>query len=449
MDLTVGLMCEQRIAEIHQKQIEHGVCFDIRRAQWYTHSLGEQLLRLYLDIKKYLSYDVMSPNANKATKPFTKSGEYTSHTKAWYGEYNIYDVGGEFCKVLFESPDHILTKREKLGKQLIKLGWIPREKTATGIPILVKGGEPCPNLKDFGVLGKNLSMYYILSHRRNQIIGFTKHIWYDDKGICRISSHAKTIGTPTFRYTHQVVANIPKAADYVVFGKQMRSLFSAPKGYKMVGSDAAGLELRMLAHYIDDTEYTNVILNGDIHSHHQSMAQLPTRDNAKSFIYAFLYGAGNAKLGSVVNGSVKKGKELKEKFLKANPNLSRLITSVQKQASTGCLTGVDGRRLIMRKDSRSGEPMVHKALNTLLQAAGAVVMKYSNIILQDWVSVLELDAKQVISYHDELQWEVHEEDVELFQILTNHWVKYAGELLKLNCPLASDSQVGNNWSETH
>ena len=220
-----------------------------------------------------------------------------------------------------------------------------------------------------------------------------------------------------------------------------------------MGSDASGLELRMLAHYMNDEEYTDAIVNGkssdgtDIHTLNMKLAGLDSRDQAKSMIYCHNYGGGNKKLGETIGGSTKDGKALRETLMREVPKLAELITNVQLQASTGFLRGLDGRRLVMRK--QYGDILTHKALNTLLQGAGAVVMKYADILLDTWVSELDLRAYQVISYHDETQWEVHKDDVELFLILCGHWVRHAGILLEMSCPLASDGQVGNNWSETH
>ena len=92
----------------------------------------------------------------------------------------------------------------------------------------------------------------------------------------------------------------------------------AGDGYKLVGCDASGLELRMLAHYLafyDGGEYAKTVIEGDIHSLNQEAAGLETRDQAKTFIYAFLYGAGDAKIGEIVGGSAREGQMLKRKFL--------------------------------------------------------------------------------------------------------------------------------------
>ena len=443
-NLEDAFYCESKIAEIHQRQVEHGVCFDNRKAHWYVHILNERMLKLYLNIKRYLSYNPTSPNGQKSTKPFTKSGDYNSVTKKWF--MNPEQVGGEFCKVEFEDPSDIMSKRQVLAKQLIKKGWEPASYTESGIPVIVKGGEPCPNLSKLGDLGESFKLYYIYSHRRNQILGFLKHIWWDSKGICRISAEANTIGTPTFRYRHSVVVNLPSPR--AVFGHEMRSLFTVEKGYTMLGTDASGLELRCLSHYINDPDYTKTVTDGDIHTLHQEMAGLPTRAAAKEFGYAYLYGAGSAKLGSIIGGSVKEGKKMKDKFLKANPKLSKLIKDVTKQASTGFLRGLDGRRIKMRR-SPDGEVMTHKALNTLLQSAGAVIMKYAVIALDTWIKELELDATIIIFYHDEVEISCNNKDLALVERLCYHWVTYAGQLLNLNAPMASDVNIGRNWAEVH
>jgi len=172
-----------------------------------------------------------------------------------------------------------------------------------------------------------------------------------------------------------------------------------------VGHDASGLELRMLAHYMNDKEFTEQILHGDIHSYNQRLAGLPTRDSAKTFIYAFIYGAGDAKLGSIVNGSKADGTRLRNTFLSALPSLGKLIDNVKKASTRGYLKGLDGRKIWMRRDS-NGDVMQHKALNTLLQCAGAVVMKKSMI-------------------------------------------REAGRHFELNIPLDAEAKVGKNWAETH
>ena len=204
----------------------------------------------------------------------------------------------------------------------------------------------------------------------------------------------------------------------------------------------------MFAHYLGNEEYTEQVLNGDIHSFNQKAAGLPTRDNAKTFFYGWLYGAGNAKIGSIVGGTAKDGAELNERFTNSIKGMREFIESTRQQAERGYLIGIDGRKLIMRRDG-SGDVMTHKALNTLLQGAGAIVMKYAMVILDDGVKALNLRAHKVLDQHDEGQWECHPEDVAKLRQLMDNCVRLAGEQLNMKCPLASESKEGYSWYDTH
>jgi DNA polymerase I-like protein with 3'-5' exonuclease and polymerase domains len=231
-------------------------------------------------------------------------------------------------------------------------------------------------------------------------------------------------------------------------GYECREVWTVDKGNKLVGIDASGLELRMLAHYMQDPEYTKAVCEGtqedgtDVHSRNMRLAGLDDRDQAKTFIYAFLYGAGDGKIGQIVNGTAADGAALRERFLKGLPALGRLITTVQKIADEkGSLPSLDGRRLGVRHQ--------HAALNTLLQGAGAVVMKEWLVVFDNHLTIGKYPAKFVANVHDEVQIEVKEtfaEDVakigvDCFDIVTAN--------LSLRCPLAGDYKIGNNWSETH
>jgi DNA polymerase I-like protein with 3'-5' exonuclease and polymerase domains len=214
-----------------------------------------------------------------------------------------------------------------------------------------------------------------------------------------------------------------------------------PEGKKLVGFDASGLELRMLAHYMKDEDYTNEIINGDIHTTNQRLAGLESRNQAKTFIYALLYGAGDEKLGSVAGGGRKSGKNLRESFLHNLPSFAALKERVSNASARGYLTGLDGRRLLVRSE--------HSALNTLLQAAGAIVMKKALVILDDYAKLWKLDYKIIGNIHDEVQTEVAEKDAEKFGWLAVECLKAAGIEFNLRCPLDGEYKVGTTWAETH
>jgi DNA polymerase I-like protein with 3'-5' exonuclease and polymerase domains len=195
----------------------------------------------------------------------------------------------------------------------------------------------------------------------------------------------------------------------------------------------------MLAHYMDDEAYTKEILEGDIHTANQHAAGLATRAQAKTFIYAFLYGAGNAKIGSVVGGNARQGGELKDKFLENTPALAELREDIAMQAGSGFLDGLDGRRLRVRS--------AHAALNTLLQGAGAIVMKQAVIHLYELLE--HVDFKLVAQVHDEWQIECHPNDAEYVGKAAVQAIIQAGETFNLNCPLDGEYRIGSNWAETH
>jgi len=214
-----------------------------------------------------------------------------------------------------------------------------------------------------------------------------------------------------------------------------------PHTHVLVGTDASGLELRCLAHLMNNEEYTNEILNGDVHTANMKMAGLTNRDQAKTFIYAFMYGAGAAKIGKIVGGNKEHGQELINKFLTNIPALKRVRNAVQRAAERGKIRGVDGRHLYIRSP--------HSALNTLIQGAGASICKDWLINMVQRVSQKGLDVKLVASVHDEYQFEVAKKDVEQFGIITREAIKDTERNLNFRCPLDSTWKQGSTWAETH
>jgi DNA polymerase I-like protein with 3'-5' exonuclease and polymerase domains len=169
---------------------------------------------------------------------------------------------------------------------------------------------------------------------------------------------------------------------------------------------------------------------------------LHTRNQAKTFIYAFLYGAGDTKIGSIVGAGAKEGKELKSRFLKNTPSLEKLREQVSSiAAKSGTLPGLDGRRVQVRSD--------HAALNSLLQSAGAIVMKQALVLLNDELRRAKIDYKFVANVHDEWQIEVEESRSEEAGKLGVLAIERAGKVLNMRCPLSGEYKVGNSWKETH
>ncbi|OUV97022.1 MAG: hypothetical protein CBD02_04120 [Candidatus Pelagibacter sp. TMED142] len=192
---------------------------------------------------------------------------------------------------------------------------------------------------------------------------------------------------------------------------------------------------------MNDKEYIDAIINGDIHTTNQNLAGLSTRDQAKTFIYAFIYGAGDEKLGAICGGSRNYGKEIKNRFLSRTPALANFRKRVDKATGKGWLRGIDGRKLRIRNR--------HSALNTLIQGGGAIVMKKALILLEEQVSKHKLKARPVANVHDEFQYEVLESQAEDFGSLAVDSIINAGKELGIRCPLNGEYKYGNNWQETH
>jgi len=279
--------------------------------------------------------------------------------------------------------------------------------------------------------------YLLLQKRYAQVSSWIEHV--KDDG--RVHGRVTTNGAVTGRMTHQTpnMAQVPSVNSQ--FGKECRDCWIVPEGRRLVGVDASGLELRMLAHYMDDKGYTNEVINGDIHTANQHLAGLESRDQAKPFIYALLYGAGDEKLGSVASAGRSVGKTLRERFMSNLTAYADLKDRIVRESEQGTIEGLDGRLLHIRS--------AHSALNTLLQSAGAIVMKKAMCLLEEYATMWKLDYYFVGNIHDEVQAEVRADHADKYGRLAVSCLEAAGIELGLNCKLTGEYQVGSSWAETH
>lgn len=324
--------------------------------------------------------------------------------------------------------------RKQIGERLQEKGWKPDKYTETGQPIVDEGTLEGLDFPE----AKAIAEYLLLQKRIAQIQSWLKVVQPDG----RVRGKVITNGAVTGRMTHHSpnMAQVPSCGS--PYGEDCRDLWIVEKGYKLVGIDASGLELRMLAHYMEDDAYIYEVTQGDIHTANQKAAGLETRSQAKTFIYAFLYGAGAAKIGKVVGAGAREGQKLIDSFLENTPKLRALREKVARiSKSSGSLPGLDGRRLYIRSD--------HAALNTLLQGAGAIVMKQALVILDERLSKLGVDYKFVANVHDEWQIEVEEAYADMVGKIGVQAIEQAGRVLKMRCPLTGAYKVGNSWKETH
>jgi DNA polymerase I-like protein with 3'-5' exonuclease and polymerase domains len=254
----------------------------------------------------------------------------------------------------------------------------------------------------------------------------------------RIHGNINAQGAATGRCTHSQPNIAQVSGDH-----RARELWVADPGDVVVGADLSGLELRMLAHFMakyDNGEYAKVLLTGDIHTHNQHAAGLSSRSLAKSFIYAYLYGAGDKKIAMVCDCSVDAARKLRDRFQKEIPALAKVQDAVRFETiKTGKVRLPDGRLVPVRSE--------HAALNTLLQGSGAIVSKYW--MVEASKEAMRHRAHQLAYIHDELQYSCPKSCADDFGKAVTAAATKAGELLNLNIRIDAEYRVGNTWAETH
>lgn len=369
--------------------------------------------------------------------------------------------------------------RRHIAKVLMDRGWEPTEMTPTGAPKVdeetlkaAKGIDLTEDILEYLLINKRIAQ---LAEGGNAWLKLMKE---DPDGYTRIHGSVNPNGAVTGRATHAYpnVAQVP--AGRSPYGEECRSLFRVPTGWYEAGIDASGLELRCFAHFLypyDHGEYVNEILNGDIHTHNQKMAGLPTRDQAKTMIYCMMYGGGDGKLGEVINGTAKDGKALKERFFNAVPAYKELCSDIERTLITSSkwvggvnkvtwrkrahpdnsnlsithsILGLDRRVVYVRSP--------HSALNTLLQSAGALICK-------KWVCLVEENMRKagykhgwdgdfamMAWVHDETQIacrtkEIAEDCVRIAQESMRQTQKF----FNFNCQLDTEGKIGTNWFDCH
>jgi len=424
-----ALDLEHQVAWLMAQQERNGFCFDVPKAAELLSRLVQRRGELERELKEYFgSWEVQLPDfipkVNNKTLGYTKG------------------VPVKKVKVIEFNP----SSRDHIADRLITLyGWKPKDFTEGGKPMVDEvvlsklKYEPCKQLTE-----------YLLVQKRISQLNEGGQAWMKCEKNGKIHGSINPNGAVTGRATHSYPNMSQVPASSSPYGLECRSLFTVPDGWHLVGADASGLELRCLAHFMakwDGGKYAEVLLSGDIHTENQKAAGLETRNQAKTFIYAFLYGAGDAKIGSIVGGNATHGKQLKSKFLRSLPALGKLVEAVGAAAKRGYLIGLDGRAIHVRSS--------HAALNTLLQGAGALVCK-------QWLVFLEAELQKHFKHgwdgdycfcawsHDEVQIACRTEETarKVAEIATN-CVLLAGQHFNFRCPTAGESKIGKTWADTH
>jgi len=429
------LQLEFKAKQICLEQTAFCFRFDIDKAEQLKEKLNVDMQKLQDEVKSKLGGPFVIPLEVKVP---TRTVNYKTGRQT---------KGAAFTKILIK--DFNPTSRHDLTTRLIeRMNWKPREFGKDGNPTLSE--EVMKTFTDD--IFKTIADMFTIQKRMGMLVD-GQNAWFKmyNEDTKAIHGNIDTLGTGTHRCTHSRpnLGQIPSTR--APYGKECRELFTVPENWKLFGTDASGLELRMLAHYMfpfDNGEYADVILNGDIHTVNQEAAGLPTRNNAKTFIYAFLYGAGDAKIGSIIGGSRKAGKELKHKFFEKIPAMKKLTDAVKEAAEfRGYVKSLDGRRIPVRS--------AHSALNFLLQSSGAIVCKYWMVRLHELLKesgfVSGIDYKQSAFVHDELQIAFDPKRISGDKLgeLSRQAMFNTRDKLKVRIPLDIDYDIGDSYADTH
>ena len=408
------------------KQEEHGFSFNENKAAELLKQLEIRRGELYNELQELFpqwekDIGVFIPKRDNKTKGYV-AGQPIQKRKT----------------VIFNpnSNDHIADRLKN------KYNWKPKEFTKEGKPKIDETVlEELPYDE-----AKQLAEYKLLQKRLGQLAE-GDNAWLKLVNNGRIYGSVITNGTVTGRCTHKRpnIAQVPSVA--AQYGDQCRSLFVTPPGYSLVGVDLSQLELRCLAHYLyhfDKGAMVKELLEGDIHTANQKAAGLPDRASAKRFIYALIYGAGDKKIGEIVGGTAKDGKEIKRKFFNKNKAFALFKADVERVVETkGKLTGLDGRQIPVRSK--------HSAVNFLLQSCGSILVKTSTVLLHsriDWEQWND-EVHMVAHIHDEMQFEVQDKLADKLGKAAIKAIKEAGYIYNFNCPLDGEYKVGQTWADTH
>jgi DNA polymerase I-like protein with 3'-5' exonuclease and polymerase domains len=375
-------------------------------------------------------------------------------------------IGGSFTRIEWLPIN--LNSSDQVKNYFFKHGWVPTEYNYKKDPNTKRflrddRGNPIPTSPKLtedsfdsieGDLPKLLARRNVLVHRKRMLKNIRKT---DDEetGLInsvrsdgRIGAGGIPNATNTGRVAHRTVVNIPGVGS--VYGAEFRDLFTSAPGYVLLGCDAAALEARIQAHYVmpyaGGKELADLLLNGDIHQVNADLWGC-SRKEAKSPYYALMYGAQPAKLAQTMNCSLREATERFEAFWNAYSPLARFKENVtgawdrRGGKKNGFLRGLDGRKLFARSE--------HALVNLMFQSAGSISVKTALLFANKGIQYKNLDAHQVIFYHDEVEYEVKEDDVEETKHIVEKSFPDASNYYKLNVPLVGEGKVGKTWYDVH
>ena len=414
--LPEWITLEHQVATILTKQEHHGWYFDEQSARELESTLRNELESTQAKLRAdfpYVAGAVFTPKRDNQRTGYVKGVSFTR-----LKDFNP------------QSRDHIAWILST------HCGWQPSSLTNSGKAVIDE-----TVLKD---IGTDIALRFLRVLELTKMLGMISHgvnAWQKLVTTSNRIHHHCSVGCATHRASHRNpnLSQVPS-------DERFRRLFTASPNMVMVGADLSGIELRMLAHYLaryDGGRYADILLNGDIHQENADKIGI-SRRQVKTVTYAFLYGAGDQKIGTSFDGSLgetqakRKGKEIRKAFVNAIEGLSDLLKAVKRAAERGYVRGLDGRNISVDKG--------HVALNYLLQGSAAIIAKRW-MVLAD--AQLDSHSHQLGFIHDELQYETIPESAEDLKFLLELTAAQAGEYYNLRLPIAAESKSGKNWAEVH
>ena len=452
-----GLRVEHDIAIFESMVRKKGWLFDLDKAKENLRLMTKHMMKIESIIEPNLGTTEVFIDKAPKTPKYTKAGLYTATTARILSEFLGRKVIGE--DALSDSPPMLpgtefqrtsiekvtLSNMDLVKSWLHSIGWKPDDwnvkKGSHGQWIKTGPKLTTTSLRKLGSRGTLIDRYYTIKNRKATIESWIEKLWKDDNNRVRLHGRMFTIGTPSFRCRHEVIVNLPAVdADY---GKMLRELFISEPGYNVVGADSAGNQLRGLCHYVGDKSYTDLVINGDQHARNAAVLNC-SRPLAKSFLYAVLFGAGDAKLGQTLTGvsSIPKGKEARRKFMANLPGFERLVNKLRSVFNKyGSIPALDGRKIFARSD--------YQVLNYLLQTAEGITCKASVSYAMNKIKEEKLDAYPAIFYHDEQAWIASDKDSNRVGEILKESFREAPKWFGVECMDGGDYVIGKSYAEVH
>jgi len=447
--LANGLRAEHDAAIFEAKVRMKGWLFDIPAANKLHLEMCNEMEAIESRVHPQLPEMTIWVDKEPKLAKYTKKGDFTAVTKRLLTEYlghepdvNEWDPEDVFQRSY--TTQVTLSNMEEVKDYLFTIGWKPDDWNYKKVGYEFHKTSPkltTTSLELLGDIGKDIDRYYTTRSRRSILEGWLAAI----KGS-RLHGRMWVIGTPTFRARHEVITNLPSVD--AAWGKEMRSLFVCEDGYRVVGADSAGNQMRALCHYIGDDKFTKEVTDGDIHTYNASILG-SSRGDAKRWLYAYLFGGGGRKLGTILTGKpdAKTGDASKKKYQSAIPGLGKVkakLDEIFNQTKSGYgdsfIPGLDGRRVYVGS--------AHQSLNYLLQSAEAITCKAAIGYAMQKITEEELNAYPVIFYHDEMAWVAKEEDAERVKEICIEAFKEAPKQFNVTC-MDGDGVIGNCYADVH